>query len=248
MGDDRHELSVLLDPTDPIYETLPLPGGGNTSDRFRTLWSFAARSPSLGRLVEAHHDAVAILREAGRPDHHPGLHAVWAAGGPDPVQLHQRGDRWHLRGTKHWCSAATLAQYALVTAQTANASAALVLVDLTREGIRPGPPTWESPALAAVDTRSVAFDLDIGTDQIVGVDDWYLTRPGFWHGAIGVAACWAGCADGIVNRVVSKWGQDPHARAHLGAIDAARWNLETIINAAASQIDDDPISTPRQRK
>lgn len=36
---------------------LPPPGSGRTRARFRRLWSWAAVSPTLGRLAEAHHDA-----------------------------------------------------------------------------------------------------------------------------------------------------------------------------------------------
>jgi len=242
------ELSALLDPADAIYDPLPLPGAGNTSLRFRALWSFAAGSPSLGRVAEAHHDAIAILREAGRTDHSRHLHAVWAAGGPDPLQLQRLGNRWHLRGSKHWCSAATLARRALVTAHTSNGTEALVLVDLSHDGVRPQPPDWQSPAMTSVDTRTVHFDIDIDTGHIIGVDDWYLTRPGFWHGAVGVAACWAGCVDGIVDRLATSWKSDPHACAHLGAIDAAMWNLHAIINAAANDIDTTPIGTAEARQ
>jgi hypothetical protein len=199
-------------------------------------------------VAEAHHDAHAILREAGRTSADLGLHAVWAAGGSSPLELERRGTAWHLQGKKHWCSAATLAQRALVTAQTANGSQALVLVDLACDGVRAEPSNWQSPAMTSVDTRTMHFDLDIHQDKIVGLDDWYLSRPGFWHGAIGVAACWAGCADGIVNRLSRHWREDPHALAHLGAIDAAMWNLRTIIDTASIDIDDDPVGTPESRQ
>ena len=242
------ELFAVLDPSDAIFQPLPAPGAGSTRDRFRALWSIAAKSPSLARVAEAHHDAHAILLEAGRPDPDPGLHAVWAAGGSHPLELQRRGAGWHLQGSKHWCSAATLAQHALVTAQTPQRTNALVLVALARDGVRAEPSNWRSPAMSSVDTRTTHFDLDIDADQIIGTDDWYLSRPGFWHGAIGVAACWAGCADGIVNRLSPQWRGDPHALAHLGAIDAALWDLRTIIDAAADDIDDNPVGTDESRQ
>ena len=244
------ELTALQDPSDVVLQPLPFPGFGRTSVRFGELWGFAERSPSLGRIAEAHHDAVAILHEAGRTDQGTELHAVWAAGGPDPLQIQRRDNHWHLQGSKHWCSAATFARRALVTAQTATGTGVLVLVDVADEGIQPQPSDWHSPAMASVDTRTVQFDLNVDTDCIVGIDDWYLNRPGFWHGAIGVAACWAGCADGIVKLLSTNWKNDPHAVAHFGAIDAALWNMRTIIDAAGDDIDDNPIRTPgiRQRQ
>lgn len=242
------ELSPLRAPSDPVFRPLPVPGTGGTAARFEALWNIARRSPSLGRLAEAHHDAVAILHEAGRTDIAPGLHGVWAAGGPDPLLLARVGDGWRLRGSKHWCSGATLATRALVTAELPNGLGALVLVDLTADGVRPAPPTWESPALRAVDTRTVHFDLAIGADAIVGVDDWYLRRPGFWHGSVGVAACWAGCVDGIVSRLQPRWRSDPHAVAHLGAIDALLWSLRTLVAATGDAIDAEPVGEEPARQ
>ena len=102
--------------------------------------------------------------------------------------------------------------------------------------------------MAAVDTRTVDFDLGVDADDIVGTDDWYLQRPGFWHGAVGVAASWAGCADGIVRRLATHWKDDAHASAHLGAIDAQLWSMRTVIDAAGHEIDDEPVGTAASRQ
>jgi hypothetical protein len=40
--------------------------------------------------------------------------------------------------------------------------------------------------------------------------NWYLTRPGFWHGALGPAACWAGGAIGLIDAVCTLNKRDPH--------------------------------------
>lgn len=233
---------------DVVAESLPLPGGGETGLRFRRLWEIAATDPSLGRLAEAHHDANAILHEAGRTAP-PGLLAVWAAGGPDPLTLTSTGTGWRLRGSKHWCSGAGLADHALVTADCADLRSAIVLVGTRTNGVSNNPTTWQSPAFAGIDTRTVRFDLPIGDDQIIGTDDWYLQRPGFWHGAVGVAACWAGSIDGVITQIES-WRNDPHALAHRGAVDALTWTMHTALDTAAKEIDSDPIGTPviRQRR
>src|SRR6478735_4893568 len=195
-------------------DDLPQPGDGHTAERFDALWAIAAESPAAARLLEAHYDARSIICEAGRQAPPASTYAVWAAGGADPATLDERG---RLTGSKHWCSGASLVDRALVTVAHAGAHA-LVDVPISAPGVTLGTSTWRSPAFADVDTRTVHFDLDVGPADVVAVDDWYLRRPGFWHGAIGVAACWAGCVDGVVRRLAPRWPDEPHARAHLGAI------------------------------
>ena len=219
------------------HTVLPVPGSGHTAERFAGLWEMAAKSPTTGRIGEAHHDALAILNEAGRSPDPSILYAVWAAGGPDPLRLDANG---RLRGTKHWCSAAGTAAAALITADQGDGRSALVLIDMSRAGVEPDRSNWVSPAFPTLDTRSVRFDIPVAPDDIVGVDDWYLRRPGFWHGAVGVAACWAGCIDGIVRRARPAWRDDPHSRVHLGAIDAIQWSLRASVNTAAKEIDRAP--------
>ncbi len=59
----------------------PLPGAGATAERFRNLAAEASRDLVVGRLVEAHADASAILAELGGPQVEAGqVWGVWAAG------------------------------------------------------------------------------------------------------------------------------------------------------------------------
>lgn len=230
------DLRTLLE---ALPGALPDPGSGATPARFARLWEIAATDPSLGRLAEAHYDAVSILHEAGRAPALGATYGVWAAGGRDPATLSRDGDGVRLTGRKHWCSGATLVSHAVITARD-RASNALVVVDMSEPGARPAPATWTSPAFEAVDTRTVDFDLRLDVDNVIGTDDWYLRRPGFWHGAVGVAACWAGCAAGLMGRLTSAWPGDPHSAAHLGAIDAGLWAMRSAIETAGREIDAHP--------
>jgi hypothetical protein len=75
----------------------------------------------------------------------------------------------------------------------------------------------------------------------VGVDGWYLDRPGFAWGGIGVAACWWGGTVGIARRVyrdAEERTPDQIGRAHLGAIDTLLTASGQALTAAASAIDD----------
>ncbi len=218
---------------------LPPPGSGQTIERFRRLWALAERSPSLCRLLEAHHDAKSILAEAAVAVPDAWRFGVWAAGGPRPLVLEQVCGRWRLHGEKAWCTGASLVSHALVSAGEGDSSS-LVLVDMSAAGIELLPSSWMSPAFADIDTRTVSFDIALGEEDVIGAAGWYLQRPGFWHGAVGVAACWAGCASGLLHRVVDEWRDDPHALAHLGAIDADIWTMRAVLAQAAAEIDADP--------
>ena len=98
-----------------------------------------------------------------------------------------------------------------------------------------------APRLRLVDTAGeVAFDA-VPAVTVGGPRD-YLDRPGFWHGGVGVAACWLGGVAGLYDvlaRTASRHGK-PHALAHLGAVDAALANARWMIIGAAAEIDADP--------
>src|SRR6478736_2614660 len=137
-----HELTTVAELLVGQPPDLAQPGGGRTTDRFDRLWEIAAVAPSSARLLEAHYDARAILREAGQQPDDSRTFAVWAAGGPDPLTLGADG---RLRGTKHWCSGASLVTHALVTA-AGRGSNVLVEVPIGVPGVVLEPPTWVSPA------------------------------------------------------------------------------------------------------
>ena len=193
---------------------LPLPGAGRTLERWTALAELSAADLVLGRLAEAHADAVAILAELGgaAPD---GLWGVWAAEPPTArVEAVRTGDGWVLEGRKAWCSGALVLDAALVSAH-ADDGRRLFAVDVA--DVVPVPGTWAAVGMAA--SGSVAVDLDRVPARPVGGPGAYLDRPGFWHGGAGVAACWYGGALGAA-RVLRTAARDralsPHALAHLG--------------------------------
>lgn len=80
-----------------------------------------------------------------------------------------------------------------------------------------------------------------------GAPNWYLDRVGFWHGACGPAACWAGAAVGLVDAAELATDDDPHRRAHLGALRAHAWALAAVLRAAGDEIDRDPTDVTAAR-
>ncbi len=224
---------------------LPLPGSGHTAQRWRRLSELAEIDVTAGRLAEAHTDAVAILDELRGPDPEPAqLWGVWAAESGDAVlRANGHGDDVTLEGTKVWCSGAGRCTHALVTARVDAGGRALFAVDLGDPRVRPLPSTWRNAGMADSDTRSVQFTGAPAT--AVGAPGEYLDRPGFWHGAIGVSACWLGGARAVAAPLYERSAgesADPHTLAHLGAVDAALTAAEATLLSAACQVDADPMN------
>jgi alkylation response protein AidB-like acyl-CoA dehydrogenase len=223
---------------------LPLPARGATTVRFAALADLGTVDLDLARLAEAHVDAMAILSDVAVAGSGDGLWGVWAANPPtDPLQARRHGDRWLLDGTKPWCSGAGCCDYALVTARTDDGYR-LFAVDLAAPGATPVDGSWPAAAMQGSDSRSVRFE-DVSAVPAGGPDD-YLQRPGFWHGAVGVAAVWWGGARGVaraLSRADSRRPLNPHALAHAGAVDAALAAAWAALAAAAACFDDDPADS-----
>lgn len=196
------------------------------------------------RIAESHVDAVAILHELGGKPPEPGqLWGVWAAEAPDAVLTATDVDgAFTLSGTKVWCAGAGFCTHALVTARLVDGSGGLFAVTATDPTVKALPSTWWNAGMAGSDTRPVQFT---GAQAVaVGDPGAYLNRPGFWHGAIGVAACWLGGARRVADplyRCAASQSADAYSLAHLGAVDAALAAGDAILAAAANQIDDDPF-------
>ena len=224
---------------------LPLPGGGDTVQRWRRLAELAEVDIVAARLAEAHVDAVAIMAELGAPESKPGrLWGVWAAESRDAVlSAHGDPDTISLDGTKVWCSGAGLCTHALVTARLDSGERRLFAVDLGHPGVRALPSGWRNPGMSESDTRSVQFSN--AAAMPVGRPGEYLSRPGFWHGAIGVAACWLGGARAVAAPLYERAADDSadaHSLAHLGAVDAALAAGEAMLVYAAAAVDEDPLN------
>jgi alkylation response protein AidB-like acyl-CoA dehydrogenase len=217
--------------------TLPLPARGDTARRFHAFAELAATDLALARIAEGHADANAILAEACARAHH-GLYGVWAADAADRrVTASHRAGGWVLRGRKRFCSGASGLDRALVTATDGGAQL-LFDVALASDGIERVAGSWQAVGMATTDSLDVIFD-DVEVDDPIAAPGFYLQRPGFWHGAVGVAACWYGGALGALRmlRALSTAMTEHHA-AHLGAVVAACETMRRILDGAAGEIDD----------
>lgn len=217
---------------------LPLPGSGATLARWQVLAALGAEDLALAKVLEAHHDAAAILAELGAAAPDPGvLLAVWAAEGPEStVQVGEtpRGSR--LEGRKPWCSGARWVDAALLTARAGDARQ-LVLVQMDQPGVRCADGDWQAVGMAAVESGAV--DFRAVPCQPVGAPGAYLARPGFWHGGAGVAACWYGAAVAIAQRMADpgRTTGEPHLAAALGRCDMALGSAAALLRELAARID-----------
>ncbi len=245
----RHQLdSGLL--------TLPDPASGRTAERHNRLLEIGRADLQVARVAEAHTDAVSILHEAGRSEMPGALYGVWAAEDPAcRLQLlpgEGRKGGFVLSGTKAFCTGGTILDRALVTVRHGGA-AHLIDVDVRDDRVTFDDSGWRTPAFAATKTSVGTFhDVEVTDSDIVGPPGWYLERVGFWHGACGPAACWAGGAVGLVDLAVRGFidkQPDPHRDAQVGALVALRWQLLALVDAAGREIDLHPqcVSDAMQR-
>ncbi|KTR51651.1 acyl-CoA/acyl-ACP dehydrogenase [Curtobacterium oceanosedimentum] len=142
-----------------------------------------------------------------------------------------------LDGTKPWCSLASSLTHALVTAHLGE-QRQLVAVDLRQPGVTVHDEAWVARGMPDVPSGPVDLDGVVGT--AVGAPGWYLTRPGFAWGGIGVAACWWGGAVGLARMLRTAAAARPGSellQAALGATVTDLADAEDALATAAARID-----------
>lgn len=220
------------------------PGAGATVVLWEHLATLAAHDLAVARAVEPHLDARTILGQADvtlpAPLDLPSTTwGVYAAEGPgQPLAAVEQDGAWVLDGEKPWCSLAGELDAALVTARTGDGTRGLFAVDLRAPQVTPVDAPWPARGLAEIPSTPVRFDRAAATPVALG--DWYLERPGFWWGGIGVAACWFGGAVGLARRVHAQAAAKPDDRLlamHLGAVDERLEAARLSLAEAAARVD-----------
>ena len=235
------------------FDRLPLPGGGQTLDRWRALAAVAAHDLSLVKLYEGHTDALAIRAELGDAPEESWTASwgVWAAEPPHArLYAQSRQDsRYTLRldGRKAWCSGAASVSHALVTCWQredggADRGPLLAAVAMNQPGVRVSDEGWQAVGMA--ESASVEVSFDGAEARLVGELGAYVNRPGFWHGGAGIAACWYGATAVLAEPLRQRIAQrpEPHAAAHLGAVDMALSRTAALLRETAAEIDRRPAA------
>jgi hypothetical protein len=194
---------------------------------------------ALARLAEAHFDGIAILAEAHRTSAPEAIYGVWASEkkGEDLI-LEPNGSSFLLSGIKRFCSGAGIVTRALVTVNEPQQLLVDVALNADDDRVRFDESQWTTNEFVATHTSTAVFSkVPIQSWEIIGPHRWYLDRLGFWRGACGPAACWAGGGLALADFARQVKYQDPHALAHLGAIQAAAWGLRSLLVQAGCEID-----------
>lgn len=227
---------------DAGLDQLPAPGSGATLRRWQALAHVASQDLSLCKLYEGHTDALAIIAELGVIELvAPGTTwGMWAAEPPSAkvrITARTAGNNVALEGIKAWCSGATVISHALMTVWDENDQQQLVAVDLRQAGVHVTEQGWHAVGMSA--TASVQVRFSQASAICVGAPDAYLQRPGFWQGGGGIAACWYGAARSLAQRLKAHClaHPEPHALAHLGAVDSALRSAAAVLRECAMQID-----------
>lgn len=236
----RGDVASILKLARELGGTVPLPQQGNTLGLWQALATLGAADLTAARIIEPHLDALAILAQAGQTE----LYAegttwgVFAAQGPGQQLLATpAGGGWRLDGDKPWCSLARDLSHALVTARTDNGMQ-LFAVDLRSPGISSAGRPWTALGLPKVPSQGLSLASVPAVP--VGGPEWYVQRPGFSWGGVGVAAIWYGAATALARRLYQHCRSrkpDQIALWHLGRADQALWAGQSAFQAAAAAAD-----------
>ncbi|MFI8717374.1 acyl-CoA dehydrogenase family protein [Stenotrophomonas sp. NPDC077464] len=224
--------------------TLPLPGRGHTLERWRALAAIAGRDLCVAKVMEAHYDAQAILADLDQRALGDGtLAAVWAAEGPQATLCYDE-ETGTVSGAKPWCSGAGLVDVALVTARCGDGSR-LVCLRTDAPGVLLQPQSWHATGMRGIPSGMVQFDQVQAAP--VGAPGAYLSRPGFWHGGAGIAACWYGAAVALASPLQrsARVEDDAQAAALLGQVDMALQSSAAVLRELAAWIDAMPAQPHR---
>jgi alkylation response protein AidB-like acyl-CoA dehydrogenase len=208
LGTERHRGGVLLD----------------------FLHLLGQASLPLGRLLEAHINALRIIMRYGDPDQQSfaaeavragALFALWVTDPPqDGLRMAAQNDALVLIGAKLFCSGAGHATHAVVTAEDQGVMR-LLLLDLG-SGERVSPlPAGLSGMRAAVTGQVDFTGVAVGADRIIGGPGDYLREPDFSGGAWRSSAVALGglyrLLDLARRQLMGRGRQDdPHQRARFG--------------------------------
>jgi alkylation response protein AidB-like acyl-CoA dehydrogenase len=238
------DAGLLMAPVPVEFGGFGLHGMGDSASLFQLLHLFGYADLSLGRIFEAHVNALELIRQYGTPRQMEAaalaaqagdLFALWVT---DPAKHAVCLSRdFTLTGEKWFCSAAGAAKQALITAQT-EAGSQMVLISLTPltlvtdRGVKLA--GMRAAATGSVDLTGVVVD----EKALIGEPGDYLREPLFSTGAWRSSAVALGGLSALIdtakNELCSRGRADnPFQRMRFGqsviAHETGRlWMLEAV--------------------
>ena len=195
----------------------------------------------LARLAEGHVDALRTLAQADRRPYPGALYGVWASRSQHTgIRAEpQLGGRLRLQGVLRFASGAGLLDRALVPVWLDDGKH--LLMDLDVSGLPVDASGWHTGAMTASRTHQVKVDVDVSADDQVGDVDFYLQRPGFFPGGVGVAACWVGGAARVLDLVHALHPQPgPAQQIRLGRMRIDLSLAAATVRSTAALLDRGP--------
>lgn len=194
----------------------------------------------LARLVEGHVDALRILGQSGGVPVPDALYGVWASRSRRTgVVATAIADGWRLDGTLRFASGAGVVDRALVPVWLDDEHHRLLDLDVRAWPVDAS--AWVTSAMEVSRSHTIRLD-DVAAPgaSAVGPVDFYLDRPGFFPGGVGVAACWAGgaarIADLLLDRSPQTWPE--HVRGRMGEIRVQLASGAAVLRSTARVLDE----------
>jgi alkylation response protein AidB-like acyl-CoA dehydrogenase len=230
-----------------LAPALPVSGNG-TADELAALLTLAGQGNlSVGRVLEAHVNALHLMARYGARPQGDDLYALWVT---DPAEgrlrVRRAGNRILLDGGKQFCSAAGHATGALVTACDENGDTRMLVLPLGMgETVTPLPSPLQG--MRAAVTGAVDFTgCEVSAQAILGGAGDYLREPDFsagaWRGsAVALGGLIALLDHGIEQLRQSERLDGAHAQARLGQAIIARETSRLWVETTA-RIAEDPAA------
>jgi alkylation response protein AidB-like acyl-CoA dehydrogenase len=237
----------------------PLPGfaggrGWGTEDAevsvlCAALQIIGSASLAVGRIYEAHVNAIALIFQYGDPRvraltaeavHKGHLFALWVAPAPDPVKMLDRGSHFRITGRKAFGTAAGFASHAVVTAFSETGDEHMVLMDTIDAAIdHTSAPTLQG--MRNTSTKAVTFDCDVPRDRCFGGSGDYLREPDFSVGAWRTSAVTVGGMQSLVDETINQLRArgrhtNPHQAARIGQMLIKLHTAEAWINSVSERL------------
>jgi alkylation response protein AidB-like acyl-CoA dehydrogenase len=223
------------------------------SELVDVLLSIGRTDVPLSRLVEGHADAQRILHQAGAKAVPGALYGVWASRSQQTgVTATRSGTAYVLDGTLRFASGLGVIDRALLPVWPDPDHHVLLDLPVTGGGDTwvVDDAQWVTSAMEVSRSHTVAVRRHpVPLTARVGPDDFYLSRPQFFPGGVGVAACWLGGATRVGDLVRARLRDPvpPALQLRLGALRSRLAGGAALLVTAASRLNETEGDGPLSR-